>query len=57
MAGTIEVPDDFDRMAASEIERLFDGGACCIAASLRDSPAVETAGVEAKLNAPPSVSC
>ena len=26
MAGEIEVPDDFDRMRAGEIERLFGGG-------------------------------
>lgn len=25
MAGEIEVPDDFDRMGAAEIERLFAG--------------------------------
>lgn len=25
MAGEIQVPDDFDRMGASEIERLFAG--------------------------------
>ena len=27
MAGRIVVPDDFDRMGTSEIERLFGGGA------------------------------
>jgi hypothetical protein len=27
MAGHIAVPDDFDRMGSSEIERLFGGGA------------------------------
>jgi prevent-host-death family protein len=27
MAGRIRVPDDFDRMGSSEIERLFGGGA------------------------------
>jgi antitoxin (DNA-binding transcriptional repressor) of toxin-antitoxin stability system len=27
MAGQIAVPDDFDRMGTSEIERLFGGGA------------------------------
>lgn len=26
MAGRISVPDDFDRMGATEIERLFGGG-------------------------------
>ena len=27
MAGEIEVPDDFDQMADTELERLFGGGA------------------------------
>lgn len=27
LAGQAEVPDDFDRMGAKEIERLFQGGA------------------------------
>jgi prevent-host-death family protein len=27
MAGEIDVPDDFDRMADKELERLFGGGA------------------------------
>ena len=27
MAGQFSVPDDFDRMAAEEIEKLFGGGA------------------------------
>jgi len=42
VVGTIETPDEFDRMAASEIERLSDGDACCAAASLRDSLAPPT---------------
>lgn len=27
MAGQIQVPDDFDRLGAGEIEQLFSGGA------------------------------